>query len=233
VTEPPRQLVLDLPTRPALGRADFFVAEPNRLALAQIERWPAWPEGKLALVGPPGAGKTHLVHVWATRAGAVIVPAAALADSAAPARAARAVAVEDVSALWALGADAAARAEEALFHLHNRVLGGGGALLVTGVGRPTAWRIGLPDLASRLAAAVVAELAPPDDALLAAVLVKLFEDRQLEAGPDLVRYLLPRIERTFAGAQAVVRRLDALALARRRPVTARLAAEALEAPEAE
>ncbi len=221
----PRQLVLDLATRPALGRSDFFVAEPNRLALAQIDRWPDWPEGKVALVGPEAAGKTHLVAVWAVRAGAYVVPGAELGSldpSAVPEKAA--VAVEDVDRLYRLGSDAGV-AEEALFHLHNRLALGGGTLLVTGVGRPAGWRLRLADLASRLRAAVVAELAPPDDTLLVAVLVKLFEDRQLEVAPGVIGYLLPRIERSFAGAQAAVAGLDRLALARRRQVTVRLAAE--------
>jgi DnaA regulatory inactivator Hda len=226
---PPRQLALDLPARPALGRAEFYVAAPNRLALAQIDRWPDWPDGKLAVVGPPASGKTHLAHVWAARAAAQIVPAAALpafdlervADDSA-------VAVEDADTISALGLEAA-RAEEALFHLHNRLALGGGTLMVTGAGRPATWRLKLPDLASRLRACVVAELAPPDDALLAAILVKLFSDRQLEVSPEVIDYLLPRIERTFAGAQAVVTRLDRMALARRRQVTVRLAAELLAA----
>jgi DnaA regulatory inactivator Hda len=226
---PPRQLALDLPARPALGRAEFYVAAPNRLALAQIDRWPDWPDGKLAVVGPPASGKTHLAHVWAARAAAQIVPAAALpafdlervADDSA-------VAVEDADTIPALGLEAA-RAEEALFHLHNRLALGGGTLMVTGAGRPATWRLKLPDLASRLRACVVAELAPPDDALLAAILVKLFSDRQLEVSPEVIDYLLPRIERTFAGAQAVVTRLDRMALARRRQVTVRLAAELLAA----
>jgi chromosomal replication initiation ATPase DnaA len=224
---PPRQLALDLPARPALGRAEFYVAAPNRLALAQIDRWPDWPDGKLAVVGPPASGKTHLAHVWAARAAAQIVPAAALpafdlervADDGA-------LAVEDADTIPALGLEAA-RAEEALFHLHNRLALGGGTLMVTGAGRPATWRLKLPDLASRLRACVVAELAPPDDALLAAILVKLFSDRQLEVSPEVIDYLLPRIERTFAGARAVVMRLDRMALARRRQVTVRLAAELL------
>jgi DnaA regulatory inactivator Hda len=220
----PRQLALDLPARPALGRADFFVAAPNRLALAQVDRWPDWPERKLAIVGPEGAGKTHLVHVWAARAQAAVLPASALAalDPAALASR-RAVAVEDCHRI----AEHGPAAEEALFHLHNRLALDGGSLVVTGVGAPATWRIALPDLASRLAAATPAVLEPPDDALLAAVLVKLFDDRQLAVAPDLIAYLLTRIERSFAGAQAAVAALDRLALARRRPVTARLAAEML------
>lgn len=73
------QLVFDLATRPALGRADFFVAPANALALAQVDTWPDWPGRRLAVVGPAGAGKTHLAHVWAARVDALILPAAGIA----------------------------------------------------------------------------------------------------------------------------------------------------------
>lgn len=225
-----RQMALDLPARPALGRADFYVAEPNRLALAQVERWPDWPGGRLAVSGPTGSGKTHLAHVWAARSGARILGAADIAGLdpvATPAGAA--VAVEDADRLADLGAAAARAGEEALFHLANRLAAGGGSLLVSGRGAPAHWPLRLPDLASRLAAAPVAALEAPDDALLGAVLVKLFADRGIGVGAGLIRYLLTRMDRSFEAAEAVVARLDRAGLAGRRPVTVRLAAEVLAA----
>lgn len=222
-----RQLVLDLPSRPALGRADFFVSPANAVAVGLVDLWPDWPMRRMAVVGPEGAGKTHLAHVWSARAGAGFVPAAALATLALGAvDADAALVVEDADAVGALGA----AAEEALFHLCNH-LAVRGSLLLSGREPPARWPVALPDLASRLAATPVARLEPPDDALLGAVLVKLFADRQLAVGPDLVQYLLPRMERSFAAAEALVIALDRAALASRRPVTARLAAEVLRVPE--
>ncbi len=228
----PEQLALDLPARPALGRADFFVADANRLALAQVERWPAWPGGRLAVTGPAGSGKTHLAHVWAARSGAAILPAAGLPglDPGSVAEDA-ALAVEDADRLAELGPDAARAAEEALFHLCNRLALGGGALMVSGRSAPAFWALALPDLRSRLEAAPVAALEPPDDALLAAVLVKLFGDRGIGVGPEVIRYLLARMDRSFEAAEALVARLDAAGLAQGRAVTTRLAAEVLAAPE--
>ncbi|MGB8622376.1 MAG: chromosomal replication initiator DnaA, partial [Paracoccaceae bacterium] len=72
------QLVFDLPLRAARGREDFFVSPANAMAVAQVENWRRWPARKLVLVGPQGAGKTHLAHVWAAQADAGIVEAAAL-----------------------------------------------------------------------------------------------------------------------------------------------------------
>lgn len=224
-----RQLVLELPARPALGRSDFFVSPANRLALAQIDSWPGWPGGRLAVAGPAGSGKTHLAHVWAARSDARVLPAAELPDldpAGLPAEAA--VVVEDVDRLTKLRGPMRARAEEALFHLCNR-LAAGGSLMVSGRAAPARWRVVLPDLASRLRAAPVARLEPPDDSLLAAVLVKLFADRQTDVGPDLIRFLVARMDRSFAAAEATVADLDRAGLARHRPITARLAAAVLGA----
>lgn len=222
------QLAFDLPVRAALGRADFLVAPANRVALAQVDTWPDWPGGRLAVAGPAGAGKTHLAHVWAARAGARILPARDLAVldlGRLPGDAA--VAVEDADRLADLPGAEAMAAEEALFHLANHLAAGGGGLMLSGRLAPARWSIALPDLASRLRAVPVARLEAPDDALLAAVLVKLFADRQIVVAPDLVRYLLTRMDRSFEAAEALVAALDHAALARRRPVTQRLAAELL------
>jgi chromosomal replication initiation ATPase DnaA len=71
-------------------------------------------------------------------------------------------------------------------------------------------------------------LEAPDDALLEALLVKLFADRQLAVGEELLRYLLARMERSFAAARALVAALDRAALAEGRAVTIPLARRVLE-----
>jgi len=221
-----QQLAFQLPHRAALGRGDFFVAEPNALAVAQIDGWRDWPQRKLLLIGPSGAGKSHLARVWADMADARIIAASDLTGADIPALAqAGAVAIEDVDRI---AGDRAA--EEALFHLHNLALAEGGSLLMTARNAPRLWPLGLPDLASRLLATPTATLAGPDDALLSAVLVKLFNDRQLVVAPALIPYLVGRMERSFAAANTLVAALDDRALAEGRKVSSRLAAEVLDNP---
>jgi len=224
----PEQLVLDLPARAALGREDFLVAPSNALAVRMLDGWPNWATGKLALCGPAASGKSHLTQVWAARSGGVVLSAEVLADHDIPTLAAApAVAVEDVHSIELLPAHRRKKTEEALFHLHNRLLGARRSLLISGVAAPAYWNISLPDLASRLRSAEVAMLEAPDDALLSALLVKLFADRQIGVSPDLIAFLLPRIERSFAAARAMVAALDRAGLSRRRAITPRLAGEVL------
>lgn len=217
-----RQLAFDLPHRAARGRGDFFVSDSNRAALAAIEGWRDWPARKLLLVGPEGAGKSHLVQVWADLAGAEGIAAADLAAGDPAAFAGRNVALEDADLL---AGDPAG--EEALFHLHNIVLAEGGHLLVTAREAPGRWGLGLADVESRMEGTPLVRIDPPDEALLSAVIVKLFADRQLDVSPRVVNYLGLRIDRSFAAAQEIVARLDAAALAAGRAVSLDLAAALL------
>jgi chromosomal replication initiation ATPase DnaA len=202
------QLALDLGHRPALGARDFLVAPGNREAVAWLDRWPAWQAPGLVVYGPRGCGKSHLVNVWRARSGAVVVAADTLAE--AGAQAPRALAVEDAGG----GLD-----ETALLHLYNMIVERGGTIMLTAADAPARWGLCLPDLASRLTALPAVAVSRPDDRLLAAVLVKLFADRQLEVAPEVIGYLLARIERSFHAAGRVVEALDRASLAGHRRIT--------------
>ena len=224
-----RQLVFDLGQRPALGRGDFLVAPSNEVAVALVDRWPDWQLPVAVLWGPAGAGKSHLAEVWHRASGACAVDLAALreGDLAAVASGAAPVLLEDADRALA----AAPEKEQLLFHLHNLLGEGRRALLMTARRPPQAWRVGLPDLRSRLSAALSVELGPPDDSLIHGVLVKLFADRQLHVEPEVLNYLLPRMERSFEAARALVAMVDRMALESRRDIKIGLVREALAGPE--
>jgi chromosomal replication initiation ATPase DnaA len=216
----PRQLALALAHSESFAREDFLAGASNQAALNLIEQWPDWPARSVALVGPSGSGKSHLAAIWAAATGARAIAARALDEAALPtALATGALVVEDLAP-----GDVD---ERALFHLLNLSRAPDVSLLLTAQTAPVSWTIALPDLASRLRALPVVSLAPPDDALLRAVLVKLFADRQLAVDESLIGFLAMRIERSFAAARAVVDMLDREALRQHRPVTRALAAELL------
>jgi len=115
-----------------------------------------------------------------------------------------------------------------LFHLINRAQIEGG-LLLTARTPPSAWSVALPDLRSQLNALRVVTLGPPDDGLLEGVLRRLFRDRNIRPDPELIAYLVRRIERSVPAAEAIVERLDEAADAFRRGINRGLARQILEA----
>ncbi|MFB2531856.1 chromosomal replication initiator DnaA [Paracoccus sp. p3-h83] len=220
----PRQLTFDLPPpHPAAARDDFIVAPSNAQAVAMLDRPGDWPGGRLVLTGAAGSGKSHLAGIVATEWGASPCTGADLGRADVPALAEPGIAViEDAEAV---AGDPAA--EAAMFHLMNLIQAEGGRLLLTAARPPARWPVALPDLRSRLMAMAEARITPPEDALLAQLLVKLFADRQLRVAPQVVAWLVARMERAPALARDLVAALDARALERGAPISRALAAEVL------
>ncbi len=211
-----RQLRLSLDRPAAYARDEFVVGASNARAVSMVDAWPGWHGGALALVGPEGSGKTHLARAWAQRAGAVrlerAAPDVALADG-------RPALVEDVDQ---------GISDEGLFHLINLAARNGGGLLLTARKAPALWPAALPDLRSRLNALAVAEIEPPDDAVLEGVLRKFFRDRNIRPPAEVYAYLLRRMGRSIPDAQEIVRKLDEAGDEGFRPVTRVLARQILE-----
>jgi chromosomal replication initiation ATPase DnaA len=202
------QIPLPLETPARLTRDDFIVVPANSAATGFIDSWPKWTAQAAALYGPPGSGKTHLAHVWATKAGAGIVAASALAPATLATQ--DALAIEDVD-----GAPLSGEAERTLFALIER----GKPLLLTGHEPPAAWPAALPDLASRFRALLAFPLWEPDDVLLAGLARKLFADRQLAVPEAVIDQMVRALERSPAAIRDFVARADAAALAQKRPIT--------------
>lgn len=215
------QLTLDLGHRPAFGREDFWVAPGNQEAVGWIDRWPHWPGHALALFGPPACGKTHLAQVFALKADARILAATDVTEAAVPDLVAgrKALALENGEAV----AEPAA-----LLHLFNAVKEAGGFVLLTSREPPARWPVALADLKSRLAAVPAVRISAPDDAMVEAVLVKLFADRQVTVAPEVIAYLVRHMDRSFAAMRTLVAKADGLALAEKRPVTVPLVKSILE-----
>ena len=216
----PRQLVLDLPHRSALGLEDFLVSGSNEAAIELVDEAVAWPNGAALVVGPAGSGKSHLADVWRAKSHASLLRASEASEGALQdAAAIGGVVVEDL--------DRGIADEAALFHLLNMARQGRIRVLFTSQLAPGDLEILLPDLRSRVRALPIAHIAPPDEALLQAVLVKLFCDRQLTVEPEVIGYLVVRMERSMAAANEITAEIDRLGLAMRRKVTKQLAQTAI------
>lgn len=220
----PEQLPLNYPTRSAQGRDDFLVADCNRDAVAWIDLWPEWPAPFLILYGPPACGKSHLAHIWEGQSQAQIVDVQSLTEEnmRATADGADAFVLDDAEYLWGH-----AQGETLLFHFYNICKEEGKSALLTCQPAPVSQEFAVKDLASRLRAAPAVAIRAPEDDLIAALLIKQFQDRQLQVEPRVIDYILPRIERSFAAVRAVVARIDTQSLSQQKKVTVPLVSAVL------
>lgn len=208
----PSQVPLDLNQRPRYGRQDFMPAPCNADALAWVGAWPDWPGPALALYGPAGSGKTHLLHIWRQASDGVLLQGPELDLDGAHELVGRPVAIDRADAVTD---------PEPLFHLYNMQRDAGSHLMLAARTPPARWTHGLPDLASRLATAPAVGIGEPDDTLLSALILKYANDRQLDLTQAAFSYLLPRMERSFAGVQDIVQRLDRAALGQQKRLVSR------------
>lgn len=218
------QIPLDLGHRTALGRDDFMVATNNHDAVAWIDLWPEWPAPCLVLYGPVASGKTHLGAVWAERSEAICVKASDINETMIRdiADMKHHVIIEDADAL--IGN---LKSEKGLFHLYNIFKEEKRSFLLTLKEPPVRRTFALPDLASRLRAAPSVAIREPDEDLIAALLVKHFNDRQIRVGAEVLHYILPRIERSFEAVRDLVERADKIAMIEKRKISIPLLREIL------
>lgn len=218
----PAQLPLGFDWRPAFGRENFLVAPGNARALAALEGWRDWRDPILLLTGPEGAGKTHLAALWRKAASAHTAAGAHNFEAISAMIASGPVVLEDADRIGD---------ETLVFHAINAARESGRALLITARTAPPLWAPKLPDLASRLAALHKVALAPPDEAFLGALIIKLMADRQMVAEPKIVDAILGLIPRSFAAARQAVADLDTASLAEKRPLTQALVRRVLAEPD--
>ncbi len=211
-----RQLVFPFPETETFDSEDFLLGLANAEACAWVDVPHKWPGGRLALYGDGGTGKTHLLHVFAARCKAALLPGAALQSFLDFSQ--TAVAIDDADSV---------PDPEALLHLLNAAAENGLPVLLAARTPPARWATGLPDLDSRLRATSAVELGQPDEGLLRALLARLIAERQLRIEEVVQDYLLARLPRTGAAMREAAARLDRASLAAGKRVSRRIAADVI------
>lgn len=176
----------------------IVLGNANQAALEAMAAAGTWPFRTAILLGPPRSGKS-LIARWFAESGA--------GES-----------IDDADQLD----------ETELFHRWNRAQESGTALLLTAAHGEGEWQITLPDLASRLGAALHLELGTPDDVMLAELIAVHAEQRGLALGPDAAAYLVPRATRSHIAIEQLIAAIDRISLERKVAPTPGIWREALE-----
>ena len=209
------QLIIDLPTREALGREDFLVNSRNEDAVCFIDNFPNQKINSGILIGSRGSGKTHLVNVLCSNLGRKkwsflnpknenIYDTFSINDL---------VIIEDINNFNSK------EDEDFLFHSINLSKELNKALLLTSSRKISKLDFRTLDLVSRLDAMQAAFIEEPDDMLMEALIIKLFNDRQIIIKPNIVNFLMQRIERSYLGVAEIIDLIDKVSLSRKKSVS--------------
>jgi chromosomal replication initiation ATPase DnaA len=214
------QLLLPFPHAPGYDSRDFLPDSSNQEALAWLDT--DWPDQRLALFGPAGCGKSHLLHIWAERTGARVLTGQALTEQTLPE-------LHSMPRNGALALDDAdtASPDLLLLHLLNTARDQGVRVVLAGRSAPARWPVRLPDLSSRLRAITAVEIRPPSDDLLTTLLMRLLSDRQLSVAQPVQDWLLTHLPRSPSVLRQAVARLDRTSLVVGKPITRALAVRIL------
>lgn len=209
------QLIIDLPRREALGREDFLVNSRNEDAVCFIDNFPNQKINSGILIGSRGSGKTHLVNVLCSNLGRKkwsflnpknenIYDIFSINDL---------VIIEDINNFNSK------EDEDFLFHSINLSKELNKALLLTSSRKISKLDFKTLDLVSRLDAMQAAFIEEPDDMLMEALIIKLFNDRQIIIKPNIVNFLMQRIERSYLGVAEIIDLIDKVSLSRKKSVS--------------
>ena len=224
-----RQLPLEFYHRPYMGRDDFMPSMCNFEAYRLIDSWPMWNYFAACIYGPEGCGKTHLANIFSDNVSVIEhypykIPCIKAKDLTLdmPRQLLNkfyCLIVEDLSADIN---------QEAMFNLYNMYRDEGGSILFTSREAPARINFTLADLRSRMNIVPSIEIKEPDDNLLSVLMVKLFMDRQINVSPEIIKYTVSNMQRSFSYAKKLVEEIDNISLAQKRAITIPIVKEAIQ-----
>ena len=224
-----KQIPLSFDISPDYKRSDFLVNKCNEKAVAMIDKWPEWPFFAQVLYGPKGCGKSHLAHIFADHVKMLYYKPIAVRIVKADSITVRRAEILHKESPFLVVEDLTPKVDnEALFHLFNLYQNEGGYILFTAELPPARMRFKLADLQSRLNIIPAIAIGEPDDEMLAALIVKLFNDRQIMISQETLNYILQNIERSFSFAIKLVEEADFISLAKKRAMSVSIIKEAIE-----
>ena len=224
-----KQTVFSFYTETKMSSSDFMVSACNKEAFSYINSWPNWSESGFVIYGPKGCGKTHLAHLFAEK-----VNDGRIKNLQIPLYESKQIKMNniekicnsyDVIIIENLEKNVD---QEALFHLFNSFNKKGKYMLWTSEIAPARLNFSLKDLQSRLEMLPAIEIKEPDDMMLRALIVKLFNDRQIMISPEILEYIINNTERSFSYVENLVKEIDEISLAYKSTVNYKIVKEALE-----
>lgn len=224
-----KQLPLGFECHNNMGLDDFMVSKCNKEAFDTLNAWPAWITNGLFIYGPQGCGKSHLAHLFVDKVRKTSAAKIKISIVSAEQINSRNVKrLADENQIIVVENVYPKHNDEALFHLFNIFNENGRYMLWTAEKPSNHLHFTLPDLQTRLNMLPSIAISEPDDVMLKMLIVKLFNDRQMIIGEDILNYIMNNTRRSFAYVRDLVEEIDEISLAYQSSVNYGIVKKAIE-----
>ena len=213
------QLLLDFDIKKSFNNHDFYVSDSNFFAFNLIEKWPKWEKRILNVSGEKYSGKTHLANIFKSISSALFLTEKEINnDIFKKIKLYESIIIDDFSNNLE---------ENLVYAIFNLVDQDSKYLLINSETPLSKLNFKLPDLISRSKNVLLAEINPPDDELIFAIILKNFSDRQIKLEKQIIEFIVNRIERSYGKISEFIYKVDELSLKKKKPINLKTIKEIL------
>lgn len=213
------QQSIPLEFRTSYKRHDFIVGESNKYAVDWIDKFPAWKEPGLIIIGPKSSGKSHLVRVLKHRSNCIIKQAEDINRESFNITKPQNLIIEDIEKVINY---------KFFLHVINLQKENNYKIILTSRKSLKYLEIGLLDLKSRLLILPQINILLPTDDVLLGIIFKIAKDKGLKINKVVSKYIISHIERSYQSANQMVKQLDKISMQRKKNITVSLVKEVLD-----
>ena len=209
---------------PSVEPVDYVVSKSNQEVWRTLFDKGDWPQNRLVLFGPKGAGKTHLINIWVKENEGIVYDSQSFPHELnADMEGNKSIAVDNFELLIGNKSQ-----ERVLLQLCNSVAQSQSRLLLTTAQNPKTLSFAFPDFKSRIVSSLISFIPQPDTELLTKLYFKLFSDKRIQIDKTIVKFLVENAERSFEAVEKIVNKLDTHSLIQQKQLTRKLASEVIE-----
>ena len=213
-----KQLYFEMPNKKALGIEDYIITESNNFAFDLIVKILKGETNFGLISGPSYSGKTHLSKILIKNARNYKT----LYFDRDYQNILNRFEVSDILILENIDKIKDDKSEQDLFHIINFAKENNKKLLMTSRKPISEIDLNLEDLESRLNSIIEAKIKEPDDQLMKLILIKIFNDKQLKIKPNVIDFLVSRLERSYKSINLFIEKIDKFSLEKGKKITIRL-----------
>jgi len=214
-----KQLLLEFDLKNNFNNHDYYVSNSNYFAYNLIDKWPKWEKKILNISGEKFSGKTHLANIFKSKSGALL-----LSENEINQELFKKIKLHECIIIdgFTNSVD-----EKLIYSIFNLIDQDSKYLLINSDIPLSEFNFKLPDLASRSKNLLVANINPPDDDLIFAIILKNFSDRQIKLEKKIIEFIINRIERSYSKISEFIYKIDELSLKKKKPINLKTIKEIL------